>query len=295
MVIVDWVTTAQGRIAHCRIRTEGTLLTRLAALGVSREDAEMLLYFGAVYHEGERVRSDRVLSPGDYVRIHLQPKRFPVDNVDWRSTVIHDNDQFAIVNKPAGIPVHPTVDNHVENVLHQLSLVLGSRLHVTQRLDADVGGLMVLARTREFQRYFNRLLSERAVRKRYRALVHRTPGPGRYIHYMKPEARTPKTVQAAALPGWLECALRIEDVKPLCGDHEPPIFEIEIDLETGRTHQIRAQLAALGSPVVGDKLYGSPVSHEIDTVVRPGIGLSSVAISWTGEDGRAWSFTLDGR
>ena len=74
------------------------------------------------------------------------------------------------MNKPAGIPVHATLDNQVENVLHQLHVALGDSLYVTQRLDTEVSGLIVFAKTQEFQRRFNRLLAERKVTKRYRRL-----------------------------------------------------------------------------------------------------------------------------
>jgi 23S rRNA pseudouridine1911/1915/1917 synthase len=282
-------TTAQGRIVHCRIKEKGTLLDCLATFGVSRDEGEHLLSFGAIYHERERVSSDRVLSPGHYVRVHLQPKRFPVEAIDWASTVVYENDQFVVANKPAGIPVHATVDNKLENVLHQLSLTLQSTLHITQRLDAEVGGLIVFAKTREFQRQFNRLLVERKVRKKYRALVTCAPELGRHVHYLKPERRSPKTIQREAHPDWLECVLRVDNVTPI-GDAANPLFEVEIDLETGRTHQIRAQLWAIGSPIVGDNLYGATSRHEVDGVVRPGIALVSLSTAWCDEEGQEWSF-----
>jgi 23S rRNA pseudouridine1911/1915/1917 synthase len=286
-------TTAGGRIGHCRTQDAGTLLECLATLGLSSEEGERLLSFGAVYHGRARVTSNRVLSPGEYVRVHLQPKRFPVEKVDWPATIIYQNDRFVVVNKPAGIPVHATVDNVVENVLHLVSLTLRSPIHITQRLDTEVSGVLVLAKTKEFQRQFNQLLIERRVRKRYRALVERTPELGRHVHYMKPAKRSPKLVQPEPRHDWLECVLHVDGVTRIPGaSHQPPLFEVEIDLETGRTHQIRAQLSALGSPIAGDELYGSTKSCEVSGPNRRRIALASTSTSWTDEEGRAWSFAL---
>lgn len=287
-------TTAQGRIGHCRIKEEGTLLDCLATFGLTREESEHLLFLGAIYHERERACSDLPVSSGQYVRVHLQPKRFRVEDVDWSAVVHEGNDEFIVVNKPPGIPVHATVDNRIENVLHQLSVALQCRLFISQRLDAEVGGLMVIAKTPEFHRQFNQLLARRQVKKRYRALVNNAPEVGRHIHYMKPAARSPKTVRSETKPGWLECVLNVDRVTPVeSAVGEPRVFEVEIDLATGRTHQIRAQLSEMGSPILGDKLYGSPTPHEVSGTLCPGIALFSASTSWSGEGGRTWFFSID--
>jgi 23S rRNA pseudouridine1911/1915/1917 synthase len=282
----------QNRIRHFVAKEQIMLIDCLAHhFGLPIEECERLIAFGAVYQDRQRINSNRLLSPGQYIRVHLHPKRFPVDGIDWRKTIVHDDKEFVVMNKPAGIPVHATLDNQVENALHQLRLTLGGSVYVTHRLDTEVGGLIVFAKTEEFQRQFNRLLLERKVKKRYRALVISAPEVGRHIHYMEPTERSSKTVSTENRPNWLECALRVVKVTPgTCIVPAPQTFDVEIDLETGRTHQIRVQLSALGSPIVGDKLYGSRTRFQVNGTRLPGIALFSVSTTWTGPDSKEWSF-----
>lgn len=274
--------SAQDRIGHYLATEESTLLECLVRhFGLTTEEGERLVSFGAVYQDRRRVTADRDLSLGQYIRVHFDPKRFPVGGIDWLKTIVHHDEEFVVANKPSGIPVHPTVDNERENVAHQLAAALGIPLYVTQRLDVAVGGLIVFAKTPEFQREFNRLLVERKVKKLYRALVTSAPAVGRHIHYMEPTERSPKTVVAEAQANWLECALRVVNVTAAGSS-----FEVEIDLETGRTHQIRAQLSAMGCPIIGDKLYGSQAPWE------SGIALFSAATSWSHPEGTERSFQL---
>lgn len=267
-------TNVQGRTAH---HIAGEATTALAVLTdhlkLDAPAAESLIGIGAVYINKKRVFADAPVGAGAYLRAHLAPKRFPVAGIDWKSHLIAKEMDFIVVNKPAGIPVHATLDNITENVLHQMRLALGEELLVTQRLDVPVSGVMVFARHPDFQRRFNKLLSERKIKKIYRALVAGTPPAGKHVHWMTPEEKAPRALVAEEKKGWLRCELTLGTPKPFAAPRGRTWSDVEVELHTGRTHQIRAQLSFLGSPIVGDKMYGSREGYK-------GMGLVSTLVAW---------------
>lgn len=226
-------------------------------LGIEEIRTEELLHFGSIYLNSERINNSlksMQISQGDYLRVHQNPRRFPVGSVSWKTCVIENCDQYIVINKPSGLPVHPTVDNTQENLCRLLSSHLGHELFITSRLDLPTSGLLVFAKTKEFQKHYNVALTNNEVKKTYKALANGTDIPlGEWLHYMEPSPRAPKKVQKQNEAGWVHCLMNVLDSKP-SGEG---LSEVTIELVTGRTHQIRAQLAFEGHPIVGDQAYGS--------------------------------------
>jgi 23S rRNA pseudouridine1911/1915/1917 synthase len=254
---------AHDGVIHWRSKGPGALLPRLReSLGQSAPSIERLrelLALGALYSEKERLLDWSYLEcehPGPtYLRLHTEPRRYDLSVLrDWQERVVFENENFLIFNKPSGLPCHPMVDNFQENLLVELQRLTGKKLLLTHRLDRATKGLLLLAKTLEYQKAFNHLLTVRGVQKLYRAAVESAPPwlEGQELtHYMLPSPRAPKLLVREMQLGTQECRLRILKIDNCL---------LTLELLTGRTHQIRAQLGFEGFPICGDVAYGA--SHQ---------------------------------
>lgn len=212
-----------------------------------------LLNLGAIYINNVRSHSDQIIPDHTYLRIHSKPRRFPKNDGKWGQRIIFQNEYFVAVEKTSGLPVHASVDNIQENLLSYLQKELQRTLYITHRLDVPTSGLIVYAKTKEFQSAFNKILISREVKKIYKAKVLKSPGLGILRHFMENSPRAPKTVDRVEHPGWQECVLEILNETKA----DESTYELRIQLHTGRTHQIRAQLGFENCAIIGDHTYGA--------------------------------------
>jgi 23S rRNA pseudouridine1911/1915/1917 synthase len=241
--------------------------TRLTALE--------LIELGSIYLNDERcLNSSRVLKASDRVRIHTRPRRYP-QPIDLRNRIVSETEDVLTVDKPAGLPVHALVDNINENLISYLIELRGGGLFITHRLDIDTSGLVLLAKTPEAAARLNRAFADGTVKRTYAAYVHLAVLPGEYVHFMEPSPKAPKHVAETEHEGWQRCGLTILSCEEQLGATSiltegrttwsaqdvviTGFFRLEIQLQTGRPQQIRAQLAALGAPIIGDESYGSSI------------------------------------
>ncbi len=224
-----------------------------------------LLKFGAIYVNNERQTKDAWIYQDSELRVHTKPRRYKI-NHNWNSLVVFENDFCLVLDKPFGLPSHPSIDNIVENSLTQMSLTRRLPLFVTHRLDTLTSGLIVYGKKQSFVRSFNIQLQQRSIQKYYVALIETSEKlPSRLTHYMDPDSGTPKKLSDTEQNDWAKCELEIIEQKEISKD----VKWVKINLLTGRTHQIRSQLSHMKAPVQGDVPYGSKLPfHENAIALR---------------------------
>ena len=237
----------------------GERLDRLAALrlGISRSAARRLVEDGLLLVAGRPVSPSYKVREGDPVVAEvpepgLSPEEIPVPTV-------FEDDHLVVVDKPAGLVVHPGAGNPsgtLVNALLNRGIAGGDdadRPGVVHRLDRDTSGLMVVAKGEPAYAGLVGMMSRREVERVYRAVVTGTglPETGTVDSPVGRDPDNPTLMAAGVGKHAVTHFARL-------GDSDGYTM-LRVRLETGRTHQIRVHLSAIGHPVYADPLYGAPV------------------------------------
>ena len=214
-------------------------------------DAHQVTVDGASWDAKRRVAG------GEHVEITLPAKRDAIDDrpEDIALDIVHDDTQIVVLNKPAGLVVHPGSGNRDGTLLNALlhrhpRLAALPRAGIVHRLDKETSGLMVIAKTLEAHTNLVRQLAARSITREYVAVARGDVARATIVDApigRHPTQRTTMAVVAKGKPARTHVAI-VErfGVATL----------VRCTLETGRTHQIRVHLAAIGHALVGDPVYG---------------------------------------
>ena len=226
----------------------------------SREAARRLIVEGEVQINQSRCEPSSRLKAGDLVEVHLPPPK-PSHLVPFAAplTILYEDSWLAVVDKPAGLPMHPSPGHREDTLVHRLlahcdhlSGIGGTqRPGIVHRLDKDTSGVVVVAKNDAAHQHLAQQFKDRTIHRTYQALVIGNPprNAGKIDmplgrHKKNPLKRAPDDGGKHAVTHWTVL------------ERLPPFTFLQLKLETGRTHQIRVHLKEVNWPVAGDPLYG---------------------------------------
>lgn len=246
---------------------------------ISRNRIQTLIKSGLALVNGKQEKPGYKVKLGEAISLELPERKIhDVLPEPIPLSVLYEDPHIIVLNKPPGLVVHPAPGNYTGTLVNALLYYYGSlpsrsagkegdvrdRAGIVHRLDKDTSGVMVVARTQEALRSLSGQFKDRVVRKRYIALVADVikkgsgtieVGLGRHVKQRKKiSVHTNKAREAVT--------------SFIVKERYPKATLVEVEIKTGRTHQIRVHLAHIGHPVLGDRVYGGgKATHFGETII----------------------------
>ena len=229
--------------------------------GATRSNAQTLIDNGSVLVNGRAEAKNYRIRLGDVIEINIpEPKELEVMPEDIPLNVVYEDDSIIVINKASGMVVHPANGNesgtlvnallfHCKGSLSGINGVI--RPGIVHRIDKDTSGLLVVAKTDEAHVFLSSLLKDHGIKRVYHAILsgHLKEARGTVN---APIARHPvDRKKMAVVKGGKKAVTHYTVIKEY-----PSFTYAKMELETGRTHQIRVHMSHIGHPIIGDTVYG---------------------------------------
>ncbi|WP_052045820.1 RluA family pseudouridine synthase [Candidatus Paracaedibacter symbiosus] len=271
---------------------------------------EKLLRQGKIKLNDKKVKSSERIQNGDVVNVYIDlaslqekletitPVKKPTpelalssDEIAWlESLVIWEDEDFLVLNKPSGLAVQggSKTTKHIDGYLQALGKIKNKRYRLVHRLDRDTSGVFIIAKTLGVATHLTELFKEGNIFKTYWAVVlgHPKPGIGKVKAPLIKEKADKEKMVVDEKHG--KKAITVyRTVKKLISKRKPELTWLELNPETGRTHQIRVHCQYIGCPIIGDGKYGGREATEVSKNMH----LHARAISVTDCNGNKFTFT----
>jgi len=250
-------------------RLDVFLKERLSEL--SRSRIKNLIEEGKVLVNCKKSKSSYKVKPGDVISIEIPPeKELELSPSDVPFEIIFEDEDIAVINKPAGVVVHPAPGHYEDTLVHGLIKRLrnlsgiGGKIRpgIVHRLDKDTSGIMLVAKNDRAHKTLSEAFKNRLIKKTYFAIVYKVPERkkgkietfiGRHPVHRKKMAVLPQGREAITEYSVIETLYRssLVELKPF----------------TGRTHQLRVHMSHIGHPILGDPVYGG-LKHDLPKAPR---------------------------
>lgn len=245
------------------------VLSSLSELNKSRSSIAQLIKAGCFRCNAQEIRPSTILGPGDEIDFFELDDSEPVPASQHcvHVPVIFENADILVIDKPCGLVTHPGAGRQQETLVDIVLKIrpeiegvgVEGRWGIVHRLDKDTSGVMVIAKTDSAHKLLSLQFREHGIHRSYRAIVRGNPGSDSgIINYpIGRDSKDRKKMTTRPLKG------RIAESHWRVLERFQGFSLLEIRPKTGRTHQIRAHLAAVNMPVLGDRIYGAPTKKQI--------------------------------
>jgi 23S rRNA pseudouridine1911/1915/1917 synthase len=250
-------------VADRQSRLDAYLAAEVA--GQSRSSIARAIEQGNVTVDGANRKASYRLSPGEVIQFEATEvaDSHAIEPVNIPLSVLYEDEYLLVVDKPSGLSTHPSPSSREPTLVHALLARSSSlsdeaglyRPGIVHRLDKDTSGVLLVAKTNDVHRRLQSAIQRKAIGRVYWAWVRGTPQQERFTikSYLGRSTRDRKkrAVVSEAAPG---ARLAVTHCK--LSTTSGGVSQLECRLETGRTHQIRVHLGAVGLPILGDLVYG---------------------------------------